>query len=183
MPKYKALVSLKQNIRLLELLLDFKGQLLTKYSSPDDYPVDYHVYDQKYTPEYQEALEVTYALITETRMITEEAGAKYTLVVLANSEQSNPLMWQDLQKIYPTLKKAEIDLEKPDKLLERFCGEEKITCLFMLHFFQEYTKNHPTEITHFLYDNHWNKTGTGLAAQFLTKYLEELLLDKVILKN
>ena len=62
--------------------------------------------------------------------------------------------------------------------LKEFCEKREISCLYMLPFFKEYTKNNPGELTHYPLDGHWNKTGTNLAAEFLLENIEDYFLTK-----
>lgn len=173
----RVLLFVKNNIRILELLLDIKGKLLDKLSPIKDYPVEYHVYDKKYTSEYEDAWNVTQALILESKKITEEIGAYYILVSLANNEQVNDGVWEGLKKQYSALGNAELDLEKPDKILYEFCQEEEINCHFMLPHFKEFLLHNPQFTTHYTLDGHWTETGTTLAAEILLDEVKKILHD------
>ena len=70
---------------------------------------------------------------------------------------------------------ANLDLEKPDKLLEEFCESEEINCHFMLPYFKNFVSTSPGATTHYLLDGHWNETGTNLAADFLEDKLKEII--------
>lgn len=164
---------LKNNIRTLELLLNIKDKILTSLSSPAGYPIDYHVYDKNYSQEYKKAWETTKRLILQSRTEAEDAGAEYILVSSANNEQVNQDVWESLKLEYPALQNADIDLEKPDKVLKEFCQEEDLNCLFMLPYFKDYRNKHSGETTHYLLDGHWNETGTDLVADFLVANLED----------
>lgn len=157
-PKFKIASALKNNIRALELLLDTKGKLLTKRIAKDDYPVDYHVYDKEYSPEYQKAWQVTKTLIKQTENLAKENGADYILFVHPAIEQLYG---------HPALARAPVDFEKPDKILAEFCGQEEISCLFM--------PRNPQLNTHYQFDGHWTEEGTNFVAEFLTKELKQVI--------
>lgn len=173
-PQYKATSFLKDNVRILEFLLDLKGELLGQ-TKPDDYPEDYHVYDKEYSHKYEEAWRVTEALILESRRLAKEHGADYILVSLANNEQLHKDVWEEVENKYPALRNANLDLEKPDKILRQFCEEEEIKCLPMLPYFRKFRSSNPEVRTHYKFDGHWNETGTGLVASILEQYLEDYL--------
>lgn len=163
--------SLKKNSRLVELLLDKKGKILARLTQPEDYPVDYHVYDEEYSPEYQEAWEVTKTLIKQTKELVEEGGAEYILVTVPPNEQVNSDVWLEIKETYPVLARAKIDLEKPNKILKEFCEEHEINCLFMLSYFKEFRANNPQLTTHYRSDGHWTEEGTNFVAEFLIENL------------
>lgn len=179
----RTLSSLKEMLKKFEItkiILSLRQKYLEQraISLSGGYPIDYHIYDSSYSNEYQKARDITKRLILETKKITEESGAKYILVTLANNEQVNAKVQEKIFNKYPKMKNNNLDFEKPDKLIKEFSESKKITYWQMLPYFQNYIINNPTTITHYFYDGHWNETGTNLAAQFLTENLEKLLLKK-----
>lgn len=179
----RKLASLKESFKKFEitkLILSFRQKYLEKKATElsGGYPVDYHIYDSNYSSEYQKAWDIIKRLITETKKITEESGAKYLLVTLANNEQVNAKVQEEIFKKYPNMKNANPDFEKPDNVLKDYCQEQKINCLYMLPYFKDYIKNNPNAVTHFFYDGHWNQTGTNLAADFLFENLKNYLTIK-----
>lgn len=160
---------IKENSRLVELLLNAKGKFLAK--KPSDYPIDYHIYDQTYSADYEAAWEVTKKLILQTKQQVEAIGARYILISSANNEQINSGLWTQIKHVYPKLQSAQLDLEKPDKILSAFCEEHSINCQFLLPYFLEFKKNNPEVLTHFPYDGHWTGAGTNLVADFIFTHI------------
>lgn len=157
-----------KKLRIVELFLQTRQKYLEyKTNKLLDYPVDYHVYDKNYSKDYEEAWNITQKLIIESKRLVEESGGKYILVTLANNEQVNKDIWDGLKKTYPKLAEANLDLEKPDKIIKQFCEENQIGCLQMLPHFKEYVSRNPTTPTHYRFDGHWNQIGTDLVAKFL----------------
>lgn len=138
-----------------------------------DYPLDYHVYDQDYLPEYREAWAITERLLLETKRLVERSLAKYLLVTLANNEQVNPSVWTQLKDTYPQLSAAKIDLQKPDKLVSQFCDKDQVKCLALLPEFAKSFSQNPGQLTHYPKDGHWTNLGTDIAVDSLVKYLKE----------
>ena len=174
----RKLSSLKETLKKFEItkiILSLRQKYLEKNASTlaGGYPIDYHIYDSSYSSEYQKAWEITKKLILETKKITEESGAKYIFVTLANNEQVSSRVQEEIFKKYPKMKNASPDFEKPDKILKNYCQEQNIDCFFMLPYFRDYIKNNPNEATHFFYDGHWNQTGTNLAALFLYQIITQ----------
>ncbi|MFZ5932857.1 MAG: SGNH/GDSL hydrolase family protein [Patescibacteria group bacterium] len=162
-----------KNLRFVEFLLGVRQNLLERTPNKNlGYPLDYHIYDENYSKDFERAWELTKKIILETKRLTEENGGTYVLVILANNEQVNSGVWEEITKTYPEITKTEIDLEKPDKLLRKFCEVEKLFCHFLLPYFKDYVASNPDKKTHFRYDGHLNETGTNLLANFLTETLE-----------
>lgn len=138
-----------------------------------DYPLDYHVYDQDYLPEYREAWLVTERLLLETKRLVEDNQAKYLLVTLASNEQVNPSVWTQLKATYPKLATANIDLNKPDKLVGQFCDKDQVKCLELVPEFAKSFSQNPGKLTHYPKDGHWTSVGTDIAVDSLVKYLKE----------
>ncbi|QQG43460.1 MAG: SGNH/GDSL hydrolase family protein [Candidatus Daviesbacteria bacterium] len=170
------LIFFKDHSKLLTLILNFKGQIINRFSTDlNDYPIDYHVYDQNPSADYQAAWELTLRLLLLEKQTAETAGAKFLLVTLANNEQVNKNVWPEIQNTYPKLKTASLDLKKPDEILAEFCQINNLDCLFTLSFFQDFVKQNPATPTHFQKDGHWSQTGTNLVANFLTEKLAPML--------
>lgn len=173
----RQLQSLKEqikNLRIIELLLAARQTWQEqKTNKSADYPVDYHVYDRQYNPQYQQAWQITQELLLATKTVSEQSGSKYLLTVLANNEQVNNEVWAKLQEVYPNLKTADLDLEQPDKILSQFCTEQQLSCNFMLPDFQSYFASNEHPQLHYRYDGHWNELGTKVAVTSLVEYLKE----------
>jgi len=174
-PRIRLKETLKKS-RFVELLLSIRQRFLEKIEHEKyDYPLDYHVYDINYSKDYEEAWSLTKNIILKTKELSEQKGANYILVTLTNNEQVNKEVWQKTLETYPKMKGANLDLEKPDKILKEFCEKKEINCRHMLPFFKEHLKNNPGEITHYPLDGHWNETGTNLAADFILRNLAPLI--------
>lgn len=167
-----------KNFRLVELLLALRQKLQENATNKQNgYPIDYHIYDQNYSVEYQKAWEVTKKLILETKKEVENSDAKYIFVTLANNEQVHQKVKDEIFRNYPPAKTAQLDFEKPDRILKSFCEQENLNCYQMLPYFLDFLSHNPGVTTHNFYEGHWNQTGTNLAAEFLTKNITELLIS------
>lgn len=164
-----------KNLRIVEVLLSVRQRYLEeKGASQIGYPIDYHIYDRQYSSEYQKAWEVTKKLILESKSEAEKSGAQYIFISLPNNEQVNSKVQEALFKKYPKAKEANLDFEKPDRILSEFCTENEIKCYFMLPYFKEFVKNNPNTTTHNFYEGHWDQTGVDLATKFLIGVLSSL---------
>ena len=169
-----------KKFKITNLTLSLRQKYLEKKATTlsGGYPIDYHIYDSNYSNEYQKAWEITKRLILETKKITEESGAKYIFVTLANNEQVNAKVQEEIFKKYPNMKSVNFDFEKPDKILKHYCEEQNIDCFFMLPYFKSFAIRYPLSPTHYPYDGHWTETGTNLATEFLYQNLKNYLTIK-----
>ena len=178
----RKLSSLKESLkkfRVTEIALLARQKILeAKNNEKHGFPLDYHVYRENYSEDYKEAWEVTKKLILETKSLSEENEADYILVTLANNEQVNASVWNELGQIFPELKSAKLDLEKPDRILNEYCEEKELNCLSMLPYFKNFISNNPEAVTHNRLGGHWNQTGTNLATKFLFEKLEGYFSNK-----
>ncbi|MBI4039379.1 SGNH/GDSL hydrolase family protein [Candidatus Daviesbacteria bacterium] len=159
----------KNNSNLVEWLLDQKGRIFTKI---DAYPIDYQVYSISYSDEFQQAWEVTKALIKEARNQVANQGADYWLVAIPAQEQVDRQFWQDAISFYPKVQKADFDLAKPDKILKEFCSQENLSCLFTADIFKEkFAQNN--QRLFYKQDGHWNSSGSRLMADILISNLKD----------
>jgi|GEM_PF-4118179 len=161
--------------RIVELLLQARQKYFEykKHIKFDGFPLEYHVYEKDWSPDYQNAWELTKALIRVSRHETNKMGADYILVTLSNNEQVHKSVWEELKNTYPEMKNKEFDLEKPDKKIIDFCEKENLTCWQMLDTFKNYVKENPNKNTHNRLEGHWNQLGSDLAAKFLFENLLE----------
>lgn len=157
-----------KQFRIIKMLLSFRQKYQeNKVNSSAGYPVDYHVYSQTYSQEYDDAWNKTKNLILESKRMVEETGSKYLLVTLANNEQVNKKVLDEIYIKYPKARDANLDLEKPDKLIYEFASKENINLFQMLPSYLNFAKNNPDKLTHYFYDGHWTKDGTDLAYKLL----------------
>lgn len=169
------------NFRTIKLVLSIRQNMIeNKQKSSPGYPIDYHVYDKNYLPEFDEAWKITKKLILETKAEVEKSGAKYVLVAIPASEQIDIKKQNEIYKIYPDMNPNEIDFDKPEKILIEFCFENSIECYFMLPYFKKYLIENPNKELYFFKDGHWNMDGTNLAGEFLYQEVTKPLLNKQV---
>lgn len=173
---------LRDNIKkiyFVELILSIRQKIKEQQKNLNsDYPLDYHVYDKTYSKEYSDSWKITQKLILESKGIAEKNKGKYILVVLANNEQVNKNVWNELGKTYPNMKKNNLDLEKPDKLIRNFCNKNNLDCLELLPDFRGFSYKNPNVKTYYTIDGHWNQKGTDIAAEAIYSYLKMFLRTK-----
>ena len=155
---------------------NFRQQKVSKGYKVNNVPIGYYVYASDYPADWQEAWNITRALILKVDKESNENGAQFILVSLTNPEQVHSEYWSECLETYPEMKNMEWDLEKPEKILMDFSAENNITYLQLSPLFKEYV-NRTNEKVHGHYDRHWNANGQRLAAELMyDKLIEEQLV-------
>lgn len=152
------------------------GVLGMKYESlhpPDESEKDeINIYAEQYTPEWQDAWEVTKALIL--RVSTELKGDNIGfLVVIIPDRLEVGLDLRGKEKA-----KEKLDLEKPEQILSEFLKKNGISYVQLLPEFKKYFQD-TGKTLYFTYKDeaHWNADGHALAAELVYKKLRN---DKIV---
>lgn len=153
---------LKNESRVMELLFKAKGKFdqLAVIQSVDDYPIDYHVYDTKYSNTYMNAWRLTEKLLLESKTLSEQNKAKYLLVSIASNEQVNDQVWQRLIATYPDL--ARVNRKKTDQQLFEICEKYSINCIFTHDALKKFNDETDGLVTHYEFDGHLTSDGANI---------------------
>ncbi len=164
-----------KKLRTVKLILQARQKYFEykKHTKFDGFPLEYHVYEKDWSPDYRNAWELTKTLIRASRDESKKMGADYILVTLSNNEQVHESIWEEIKNTYPEMKNKDFDLEKPDKEINTFCKKENLTCWQMLDTFKKYVIENKSAKTHNRLEGHWNQLGSDLAAKFLFNNLLE----------
>ena len=157
---------------LYSKIKDFQRQKVSKGYKVNGVPIDYYVYAPDYSADWQEAWNITKALILKVDEKSKEKGAQLLLVSLTDRKQVHNEYWQKALATHPEMNNMYWDLEKPEKILTDFSAENNINYLPLLTPFKEYV-NRTNEKVHGHYDGHWNANGHKLAAELIYKKLIE----------
>ena len=132
---------------------------------------DLNVYLSSPAMQWKEAIEITKALIVKFKRSVEENRSKFLLLCLTNAEQVHPSVGTQLRSEY----KMDLDFEQPDRILEEFANDNKITFLKLLPAFREYHMKTGQYLHGFGSSNsgHWNKLGHRLAAELTFEFLSD----------
>ncbi|MDP2672351.1 MAG: hypothetical protein Q8O84_00880, partial [Nanoarchaeota archaeon] len=164
--------SLKKSkfLRFLKIKIDTYNQDESLMNS-EELPSRYYVY-QKRNKNYEESFLLTEKIILEAKNYSERLGSKFLLVISANLIQVSKRKQQEVLQKFPELKNEGWDFENPDKLIERFCENNRVDCLYLLPSFKEYANK--TNISlHFYKDEHFNELGNRVFADKLYDYIIE----------
>jgi len=172
----KILTKFRSPLYFYYKIKNFQRQKVSTEYKINGVPIELYVYAHDYSADWQEAWNITKALIVKIDEESEENGAHLLLVSLTNRNQVHNEYWQETLETYPEMKNMEWDLEKPEKILTNFSAENNITYLQLLPPFREHV-NRTNEKVHGHYDGHWNANGHKLAAELIyDKLIEEELI-------
>lgn len=152
---YKLVIRLRQ-----------KTQEASKITSAG-YPNEFHTYDKVYNQFFEDSWKVTKKLILKMSEETKAIGAEYILVTHPSAEQVD-LSFRNLSSSKYNISLEELDFDKPDRILNVFCQEQSLTCLFPADTYRQFNLHNPTRHTH-LQEGHWSGDGTDLMARFLSE--------------
>lgn len=120
--------------------------------------------DESYTPEIEEAWEITKILIKQLRVEVEATGAEFAVLMIPASPQLSPpadgVSWY---------------CERPNDELDGFLEEEGIPYLDLLGPFREHALAGDTSL-YYRRDFHMNEAGNRLAGEQLDLFVRETLL-------
>lgn len=139
-------------------------------SSTLGYPPDFQVYLNEYPSEWNDAWNITQAIILMMKRAASDAGSDYLLVSLANIEQVDTGYWQQIRVDYHALPDT-IDLMRPEHIITDFTHQQGIRYLSLAPTFYQFALAHPDTGLYYRKDTHWNEIGNKLAGEMLAQYI------------
>ncbi len=130
---------------------------------------DDYIYAEEYTRVWENAWEVTKALILELAKELELNKIGFFMVIIPNEFEFRPDIWY---KMYPNMKPIKPDLQKPERILSKFLEANQIDHILLRPEFEKYTRTTRMDLHfHREGDNHWNANGHEISAQLIYKRL------------
>jgi lysophospholipase L1-like esterase len=127
-------------------------------------PIHYQIYAPQYTPEWEEAWEVTEAIFLELRDEATAQGARLVTLIATTGEE----LYGEWRHMIPEA----WDLDKPSHILSQHLEQNGIAYLPLLpHFRRDFEAS--GRHLHFRVDGHWTVEGHRLAAEALHSYLAQ----------
>jgi lysophospholipase L1-like esterase len=134
----------------------------------------FDVYGKQYTPQWQDAWEITKALLLESKNELEAKKIGFMVVVIPMEFEIRPDRWYKTPFKNPQMRAVKFDVRKPERILSNFFETNGIDYLLLRPEFEKYTKDkgkdlylqNPNEI-------HWNEDGHRFVAELIYKKLIE----------
>jgi hypothetical protein len=178
--------SLEDRIKGTPWMANFLWKIGIKKSKPElhdkyknEFSIFYRTYAEEYPPEWEDAWEITKALILKLAGELEGDKIGFLVVVIPNEFEFRSDIWDKILNENPQMKTIKLDLRKPEHILSNFLEANKIDYLLLRPEFEKYSRETGKRL-HFpyKYENHWNTEGHALAAQLIYDKLTENKLVK-----
>lgn len=158
-------------------------ELLDEYKK-NGVPIYYFRYAEEYPPEWQNAWEVTEALIFKISKELKENKIGFLVVIIPNELEFQPDIWSKILDEHPQWKTLKFDIKKPERILSKFLETSNIDYLLLRPEFEKYSKE-TGKVLHFhrIGDNHWNAEGHALAVELIYRKLKDDKLVPIIRKE
>ena len=131
------------------------------------------VYLRDYPASWREAWRITRGLVLRLQQVVEARGARFAVVVLNGREEVSPHRMQVMRAFNPELAAADLDPDKPNRLIGRFLARRGIPTIPLLDAFRARFAADGTP-GFFERDIHWTAAGHALAAERIERGLYEL---------
>ncbi len=138
-------------------------------------PIDWQVYLRDPGTEFEEAWEVTEALLSQLRNEIHASGAKFHVALLPGAEAMDPVRFREAFSRYPGIEKFQFDLDWPRERLSRFLSQQQISTIDLTKELQARSKEYPVSELYFKFDRHLNVQGHSLVGKIIADYLRKEL--------
>ena len=128
-----------------------------------------------YPPHWREAWRITRGLLLCLRRATEAQGARLVVVVVSSREEVSPAHLPVARVIYRSIATADLDPDKPNRLVTSFLARRGIPVISLLEPFRERFGADGTP-GFFQFDIHWAPAGHALAADVIAERLIDMRL-------
>ncbi len=173
--------SLEDRIKETPWLANFLWKIGIKKSKPElpdkyknEFLIQHYTYTEEYPPEWENAWEITKALILKLAKELETDKIGFLVVVIPSEFEFRPDIWNKILDEHPQMKAIKFDLKKPERILSNFFETNKIDYLLLRPEFEKYTKETGKRL-HFPYEyeHHWNAQGHALTAELIYEKLKD----------
>jgi len=158
--------------RLFDLFLADRSKPAVAAGVP--YPVHFDVYRTGNTPDWDEAWNVTSALLRELHRATEAAGAQLLVAVIPSHETVDPAQWSMFVQLFPALAGGSWDLELPRRRILDVLAAQHINFVDTTPLLRQHLSQ-GSGPDYFDFDPHPNAGGHLLIAQAVLPELEREL--------
>ena len=133
-----------------------------------DVLIDYYTHQADYPPAWENAWEVTKALLLAIRDEAARMQAGFLVVLINYDVLVYDDLWQEALETYPFMAEVDWDLGKANRLINEFCEANRISSLDLLAQFREEAAR-TGEPLHIPVEGHWNRRGHRLASELVYK--------------
>ena len=149
------------------------GGLGVAMADEPDLALTFNVYQSDSSPEWDEAWELTDALIRRLDEEVETQGAQLVVVTVSAPEQVYPDLWAATFVSDSQIQDKHWDPEAPNRRLAAILDEADIPHLDLMPIFRDAAARPEMPHLYFRHDFHWSAAGHALAAQAVESFLNE----------
>jgi hypothetical protein len=131
---------------------------------------------RRYPPHWREAWRITRGLVLRLRRSVESHWARLAVVVVNSREEVSAARLGAARALYSSIATADLDPDKPNRLITRFLARRRIPTIELLGSFRTRFAGDGTPGFNIV-DMHWTATGHALAAEIVAERL--LAMDLV----
>jgi hypothetical protein len=153
------------------------GGMAAFMADDPDVPLMYDLYREPLRTEWEDAWQLTEAIIERLDMEVRSHGAQLGVVVIGAPEQVYPDRWATVLARYPQLQHEVWDLDSPNRRLTRFLHSAGIAYVDLLPVFRSAAAAPDAPRLHFLRDGHWTISGHQLVARAAADFVRSLADD------
>lgn len=176
-PLSRVRVFLNNHVRLYTFLRQARDMWRNKKTVEKvGMPLDWAIFSLSYSQPWENAWEITKALLLRLDEKVSEHGAKLFVVIIPTHFQVDPQYWKEALDTYPEVRSQEWDLGRPNRILRDFFEEHRVRFIDLLPYFQEYSLKFNKDL-YIPFDEHFNAEGHRLAAEIIS---EELIKQRVM---
>lgn len=124
--------------------------------------------EEEYRRAWEEAWDVTEAVILRTRRVAEQAGARFVLLSIPSKFQADTAYRERVVRFYPRM---EFDPQLVSRRLQSFAAQHGVDLLDLHAAFAQRSADGQPPLYHSFRDRHWNAEGHRFAAAELARFL------------
>ncbi len=137
-------------------------------------PLDLPLFQREPPKDWDDAWQVTRAILRELRSEVKRHGAQLFVVTVPTAFQIHPEIWDERLSANDSLRRIDWSLDNPNEYLSEVCNEEQIPNLDLLPLMRSEARN-ARSLLYFFNDNHWNEAGHRFAAMCVAEALSPLI--------
>lgn len=165
-----------RNTRMRQVLRDAGLLGITNLDVPGDYLREYVLFGPDLSGEFQDAWELTQALLLRLRQEARQRQARFAVVLIPYAFQVYPDRWEAILREYPPMQGKAWDLSKPDRMVMQFLDQHEIPYIHLLPIMEAEAVRGAS--LYFSHDGHLNEAGH----QVVARAIYEFLLNKHLLQ-
>jgi SGNH hydrolase-like domain, acetyltransferase AlgX len=149
------------------------GGMAVSIASDAQPALSYEVYRTTPTAAWQEAWQLTDAIIQRLDSEVRSHGGQLATVIIGTPEQVYPARWSAALSRYPALRGQDVQMDVPNRRLAGILDQANIPYLDLLPVFRAEASLSSSPPLYYRHDGHWTPIGHMLAARSIAAFLDQ----------